>query len=109
MASKYTFIWKGSVEKNRAKLEENVKSDLGYVSVVSKCRSANCEGYPLRCLCYKGAANQRVIEVNHQSNDYRAHARELLTSERGLFHRSNRLPDASPSSYKQKKRLKISF
>ena len=67
-----------------------VKSDLGYVSVVSKYRSVNCEGCPLRCLCYKGAANQRVIEVNHQNNAYRAHAKELLTSERGLFHRSNR-------------------
>ena len=67
-----------------------VKSDLGYVSVVSKYRSANCEGCPLRCLCYKGAANQRVIEINHQNNAYRVHAKELLTSERGLFHRSNR-------------------
>ena len=67
-----------------------MKSDLGYVSVVSKYRSVNCEGCPLRCLCYKGAANQRVIEVNHQNDAYRAHARELLTSERGLFHRSNR-------------------
>ena len=28
MANKYTFVWKGSVEKNRAKLEENVKSAL---------------------------------------------------------------------------------
>ena len=28
VASKYTFVWKGSVEKSRAKLEENVKSVL---------------------------------------------------------------------------------
>ena len=28
VANKYTFVWKGSVEKNKAKLEENVKSIL---------------------------------------------------------------------------------
>ena len=30
------------------------------------------------------------LSKNHQNNAYRAHARELLTCERGLFHRSNR-------------------
>ncbi len=66
------------------------KSDLGYVSVVSKYRAQSCTGCPLRGICYKGAADQRVIEVNHQNNAYRAEAKRLLTSERGLYHRSNR-------------------
>ena len=64
-------------------------SDLGYVSVVSKYRARNCAGCPLRCLCYRGIAD-RTIEVNHVSNAYRAEARRLLTSERGLHHRSMR-------------------
>lgn len=66
------------------------KSDLGYVSVVSRYRSLNCVGCPLRGMCYKGAADQRVIEVNHKNNAYRAEAKALLTSERGLHHRSMR-------------------
>ena len=61
----------------------------GYVSVVSKYRARNCAGCPLRCLCYRGIAD-RTIEVNHVSNAYRAEARRLLTSERGLHHRSMR-------------------
>lgn len=66
------------------------KSDLGYVSIVSRYRAQNCVGCPLRGMCYKGAADQRVIEVNHKNNAYRAKAKDLLTSERGLYHRSMR-------------------
>ena len=67
-----------------------VKSDLGYVSTISRYRARNCAGCPLRGMCYKGASDQRVIEVNHRNNAYRAEVRRLLTSERGLYHRSNR-------------------
>ncbi|MCQ2052094.1 MAG: transposase [Bacteroidaceae bacterium] len=35
-------------------------------------------------------SDRRTIEVNHQVNAYRAEAKRLLTSERGLYHRSNR-------------------
>jgi len=67
------------------------KSDLGYVSTVSRYRAQNCAGCPLRCLCYKGKGNdRRVIEVNHRSNAFRAKAKERLTSEEGLYHRSRR-------------------
>lgn len=40
------------------------KSDLGYVSVVSRYRAQNCKGCPLRGMCYKGASDRRIIEVN---------------------------------------------
>ena len=66
------------------------KSDLGYVSTVSRYRAQNCAGCPLRCLCYKGKGDRRVIEVNHRSNAFRAKAKERLTSEEGLYHRSRR-------------------
>jgi hypothetical protein len=32
----------------------------------------------------------KKIEINHKLNEYKAKAREMLTSERGLFHRSKR-------------------
>ena len=70
--------------------DEKSKSDLGYVSTVSKYRARDCTRCPLRCVCYKGTARQRTIEVNHQNNAYRAEARRLLTSEKGLHHRSMR-------------------
>ena len=44
----------------------------------------------MRGMCYKGAADRRVIEANHKNNAYRAEAKALLTSERGLYHRSMR-------------------
>ncbi|MCQ2182729.1 MAG: IS1182 family transposase [Bacteroidales bacterium] len=66
------------------------KSDLGYVSVISVYRTESCEGCPLRGMCYKGKAPYREIDVNHQADEYKATAKELLTSERGLYHRSNR-------------------
>ena len=66
------------------------KSDLGYVSTVSRYRAQNCAGCPLRCLCYKGKGDWRIIEVNHRSNAVRAKAKERLTSEEGLYHRSRR-------------------
>ena len=67
-----------------------VVSDLGYESRISKYRAQNCTGCPLRGLCYKGAADRRGIEVNHKNNAYRSEVKRLLTSERGLYHRSNR-------------------
>ena len=66
------------------------KSDLGYVSTVSRYRAQNCTGCPLRGLCYKGKADRRVIEVNHRNNELRARAKALLTGEEGLYHRSMR-------------------
>ncbi|MBQ8336590.1 MAG: transposase [Bacteroidaceae bacterium] len=41
-------------------------------------------------MCYKGKTDRRIIEANHKNNAYRAKARELLTSEKGLEHRSRR-------------------
>lgn len=66
------------------------RSELGYESTVSKYRAQNCTGCPLRGICYKGMSDRRTIEVNHQANAYRAEAKRLLTSERGLYHRSHR-------------------
>ena len=66
------------------------KSDLGYISTKSVYMARDCSRCPLRGMCYKGKADRRTIEVNHKNNAYRAMARELLTSEKGLEHRSRR-------------------
>jgi len=61
----------------------------GYQQTVSIYRATRCEGCPLLGQCHKSKHN-RQIEVNHTLDDYKARVRELLTSEQGLKHRSNR-------------------
>ena len=66
------------------------KTAGGYRSESVRYRAQNCNGCPLRCLCYKAKGDQRTIEVNHRLNEYKHKARELLTSEEGLRHRGRR-------------------
>jgi transposase len=65
------------------------KSDSGYVSNTTIYETKNCNGCPLKCLCYNAIGNRR-IEVNHKLNQYRQNAKKLLTSTRGLRHRKRR-------------------
>jgi hypothetical protein len=66
------------------------KTASGYISENIRYRAQNCEGCPLRCLCYKSKSPQRVIEVNHRLKEYKRKAAERLTSEEGLRHRGRR-------------------
>lgn len=66
------------------------KTASGYISENARYRAQNCEGCPLRCLCYKSKKPQRVIEVNHRLKEYKRKAAERLTSEEGLRHRGRR-------------------
>ena len=66
------------------------KTASGYRSENARYRAQNCNGCPLRCLCYKAKGNRRTIEVNHRLNEYKRKARELLTSEEGFKHRGRR-------------------
>ncbi|WP_281637637.1 transposase [Flavobacterium marginilacus] len=61
----------------------------GYESQVSYYQVKRCHGCPLRGLCHQAKGN-RTIEINHRLNQLRAKAKELLTSEKGLEHRSKR-------------------
>ena len=65
-------------------------SELGYRSCVAVYRAVSCTGCPLRGTCYRSRSDRRTIEVNHRANALKRRARELLTSERGLMHRSTR-------------------
>ena len=68
---------------------EKRKSDLDFEYQVSTYRAQNCQGCPLRGQCHKAKGN-RTIEVNHNLNRLRQIAREKLTSDIGLYHRSMR-------------------
>ena len=68
----------------------HTKTASGYRSESVRYRAQNCNGCPLRCLCYKAKGDRRIIEVNHRLNGYKRKARELLTSEEGLRHRGRR-------------------
>ena len=64
-------------------------SDRGYHSEIANYQAIRCEGCPLRGECYKSKGN-RTIDVNHNLLRHKRIARENLTSERGLMHRSKR-------------------
>jgi len=68
---------------------KRIKSDLGYISSVTRYQAQNCTGCPLRGLCHK-AKTKRMIEVNHKLQRYKKKARERLLSEQGIYHRGKR-------------------
>lgn len=72
------------------------KSDNGYISTIDVYQASNCQGCPMRGMCYKAKGN-RQIEVNHNLNAHRKKARALLESEEGIYHRSRR--PIEPESY----------
>jgi len=64
-------------------------SDNGYKSNVSYYQAINCNGCPLRGQCHKAKGN-RTLEVNFRLKELKQKAKELLMSEKGLYHRSRR-------------------
>ena len=68
----------------------DTRTDGGFVAQSAVYRAARCEGCPLRWGCYKGKAPARTIAANHRLMEFKRQARERLTSEKGLEHRSRR-------------------
>ena len=64
-------------------------SSNGHESQITYYQAKRCDGCPLRGQCHKAKGNRR-IEVNHRLNELKERARNLLTSEKGLEHRSKR-------------------
>lgn len=60
-----------------------------YESQVSIYQAKNCQGCPLRGMCYQAKTNRR-IEVNHRLNELKNKARALLLSSEGIEKRSKR-------------------
>lgn len=69
--------------------DQRSTTKAGHIQTVSRYQALNCAGCPLNGTCHKAQGN-RIIEVNHRLNQHKAKARERLTSEEGLKHRSAR-------------------
>jgi transposase len=65
------------------------KSDLGYISELTRYQAQNCQGCPLKGMCHDAKGN-RTIEINYKLNEYKRKARERLLAEEGLYHRGRR-------------------
>lgn len=61
----------------------------GFKQTITRYQAINCEGCPLRGVCFKTKGN-RIIEVNHNLNRLKQKADELLLSEQGIAHRKKR-------------------
>ena len=68
---------------------KNPKLELGYRAHTQLYQASDCTLCPLRKQCYNAEEN-RIIRVNHTLNEYKRTVRELLTSQRGMLHRSRR-------------------
>ena len=66
---------------------QNSKSESGYRAHTRLYQASGCTECPLRKECHNAEGN-RIIRVNHRLNEYKEKVRELLTSERGILHRS---------------------
>lgn len=84
------------------------KTASGYRSENAQYRAQNCQGCPLRCMCYNSKSDRRVIEVNHRLKQYKRKAAERLTSEEGIKHRGRRCiePEAVFGQMKQNMQYK---
>lgn len=71
------------------------RTTTGYLQHTSKYQAKNCEGCSMRGSCFKGKGN-RIVERNHQLEDYKAVARENLLSEQGIKKRIQRTADVEP-------------
>jgi len=69
--------------------EKTTISDNGYKSTIRQYQGEDCTDCPLREHCYKAKGN-RIININEKLRAYKNKAKELLTSEKGLEHRSKR-------------------
>ena len=68
----------------------HAKTSSGHVAELTVYRAQRCDGCPMRGSCHKRKRGNREIEANHRLNEYKRKARERLTSEQGLEHRSKR-------------------
>ena len=72
--------------------ETHPKTKSGYQQKYSVYQAQNCNGCPLRGACHKSLEN-RKIQYNHNLKRHKDRAREKLTSEQGVAHRSQRPVD----------------
>ena len=66
------------------------RTESGYVIEQAAYRAQHCQGCPMKARCHKRKRGNREIEVSHRLIAYKQRARENLTSDKGLEHRSRR-------------------
>ena len=66
------------------------RTESGYVIEQAAYRAQRCQGCPLKAKCHRRKRGNREIEVSHRLIAYKQRARENLTSDKGLEHRSRR-------------------
>jgi len=66
------------------------KTATGFVQTIKKYRAHNCEGCPMRGVCFKARLGNRQIEANQNLNTFKKKAKAMLESELGKEHRSRR-------------------
>ena len=66
------------------------RTESGYVIEQAAYRAQRCQGCPLRTRCHRKKRGNREIEVSHRLIAYKQRAREKLTSDKGLEHRSKK-------------------
>ena len=68
------------------------RTTTGYEQLSSVYEAKRCSGCPLRSSCHKSMGNRRV-ELNYNLLRYKSKARELLQSDKGVYHRGKRCCD----------------
>ncbi|HLS30179.1 MAG TPA: transposase [Flavobacteriaceae bacterium] len=71
------------------------RTKSGYKQRHSVYQAQNCEGCPLRVVCFKGKNNRRV-QRNHNLERHKQRARENLLSDIGEKYRKRRSVDVEP-------------
>jgi transposase len=71
------------------------RSENGFLQTYTQYKAQRCEGCPLRSQCHAGKSN-RSIAINTNLLRLKQKSREMLTSERGLYHRKKRPCDVEP-------------
>lgn len=78
------------------KITEQIKTNQsGYKQKHSIYRAKNCQGCPLRGVCFKGNYNRQLVR-NHNLERHKEGVREKLLSEIGEYHRKKRTADVEP-------------
>ena len=78
-------------DKKARRLREKDIRELGQKGdKLGEYDGQRCQGCPLRTRCHRKKRGNREIEVSHRLIAYKQRAREKLTSDKGLEHRSRR-------------------
>lgn len=65
-SNKYTFVWKGSVEKNKAKLEEKIKSIVTDIEESIKTDKIELKNQPTESKIDKALLKEKIAQLNKQ-------------------------------------------